>query len=169
MVRHSLPCSLAAHPIQSHDTSASIAPGTVAASMSLRQWMELSLTGDQVTVELLPDAPPYLQSIDLVASFLKKNYENPTPFDLDEMISKLLNAYSGLVFAPGGILTMDFKGDKLRLVVASISIVDLADEQKFGMRNQSRSIEMGVMMQKTDITIMKDGGSPMKIKASAKR
>ncbi|KAF8559440.1 vesicular-fusion protein SEC18 [Imleria badia] len=149
-----------------HDTSATIGPGTVAASMSLRQWMELSLTGDQVTVELLPD-PPYLQSIDLDASFWKKNYENPSPYDQDEMISKILNAYSGLVFAPGGILTVDFKGDKLKLIVSSLSTVDY--EQKVGPRDHSRSIEMGVMMRKTDITIRKEGGSPMKIKASAKR
>lgn len=136
--------------------------------------MELSLSGDEVTVELLPasphpDAPPFLQSIDFVASFWKKNYENSAPYDQEEMISKLLNAYSGLVFAPGGILTVDFKGDKLKLTVASLGILELADEQKGGRRNTSRHIEMGVMMQKTDITIMKEGGSPMRIKASAKR
>ncbi|KAF8437225.1 vesicular-fusion protein SEC18 [Boletus edulis BED1] len=157
-----------------HDTSGSIAPGTVAAPMTLRQWMELSLTGDEVAVELLPasphpDAPPFLQSIDFVASFLKKGHENPTPYDQDEMISKLLNAYSGLVFAPGGILTVDFKNDKLKLAVASLGILELADEQKGGRRNNPRHIEMGVMMQKTDITIMKEGGSLMRIKASAKR
>lgn len=142
--------------------------------MSLRQWMELSLSGDEVTVELLPasphpDAPSFLQSIDFIASFWKKNYENPVPYDQDELISKFLNAYSGLVFAPGGILTVDFKGDKLKLIVASIGILELADEQQGGRRNNPRYIEMGVIMQKTDITIMKEGGSPMKLKASAKR
>ena len=143
--------------------------------MSLRQWMELSLSGDEVTVELLPasphpDAPPFLQSIDFVASFWKKNYENPVPYDQDEIISKFLNAYSGLVFAPGGILTVDFKGDKLKFTIASLGVLELADEQKGGARrNNPRYMEMGVMMQKTDITIMKDGSSPMKLKASAKR
>ena len=142
--------------------------------MSLRQWMELSLSGDEVTVELLPasphpDAPPFLQSIDFVASFWKKNYGNPVPYDQEEIISKFLNAYSGLVFAPGGILTVDFKGDKLKLIVASLGILELADEQRGGRRSNQRHIEMGVVMQKTDITIMKEGGSPMKIKASAKR
>ena len=143
--------------------------------MSLRQWMELSLSGDEVTVELLPasphpDAPPFLQSIDFVASFWKKNYENPVPYDQDEIVSKFLNAYSGLVFAPGGILTVDFKGDKLKFTIASLGVLELADEQKGGARrNNPRYMEMGVMMQKTDITIMKDGSSPMKLKASAKR
>lgn len=137
--------------------------------------MELSLSGDEVTVELLPasphpDAPPFLQSIDFVASFWKKNYENPVPYDQDEIISKFLNAYSGLVFAPGGILTVDFKGDKLKFTIASLGVLELADEQKGGARrNNPRYMEMGVMMQKTDITIMKDGSSPMKLKASAKR
>lgn len=140
--------------------------------MSLRQWMELSLSGDEVTVDLLPasphpDAPPYLQSIDFIASFWKKNYENPVPYDQDELISKFLNAYSGLVFAPGGIHTVDFKGDKLKFTIASLGILELADEQQVGRRNNN--IEMGVLMQKTDITIMKEGGSSMKIKASAKR
>lgn len=137
--------------------------------------MELSLSGDEITVDLLPaaphpDAPPFLQSIDFVASFWKKNFENSTPYDQDEMISRLLNAYSGIVLAPGGILTVDFKGDKLRLTIASLSILELADEQKGGARrNNRRYIEMGVMMQKTDITIMKEGSSQMRIKASAKR
>jgi len=136
--------------------------------------MELSLSGDEVTVELLPppphpDAPPFLQSIDFLASFFKKGFENTTPYDQDEMISKLLNAYSGLVFAPGGMLTVDFKGDKLKLTIASLGVVELADGQKGGRRSHQRHIEMGVMMQKTDITIMKEGGSQMKIKASAKR
>lgn len=137
--------------------------------------MELSLSGDEVTVELLPasphpDAPPFLQSIDFVASFWKKNYENPVPYDQDEIVSKFLNAYSGLVFAPGGILTVDFKGDKLKFTIASLGVLELADEQKGGARrNNPRYMEMGVMMQKTDITIMKDGSSPMKLKASAKR
>lgn len=137
--------------------------------------MELSLSGDEVAVELLPttphpDAPPFLQSVDFVASFWKKNYENAVPYDQEEMISKFLNAYSGIVLAPGGILTVDFKGDKLRLTVASLGILDLADQQKgAGRRKNSINIEMGVMMQKTDITIMKEGSSSMKIKASARR
>jgi vesicle-fusing ATPase len=137
--------------------------------MSLRQWMELSLSGDQVTVELLPDDPPFLQSIDLVASFWKKNYENPVPYDQEELISRLLKAYSGLVFAPGGNLTVDYMGDKLRLGVVSLGIAELTKEQMGGRSNSSRHIEMGVMMTTTDITIMKDGGSRMRIKDSAKK
>ncbi|KAF9226866.1 vesicular-fusion protein SEC18 [Gyrodon lividus] len=153
-----------------HDTSGKIAPGTVAASMSLREWMELSLSGDQVTVESLPDELPFLQSIDFFASFPKKSYSNPVPYDVDEMIQNFLNAYSGLVFAPGGILTTDFKGDKLKLTIASINVVELPDGQRSGtQRHASRQIEMGILMSGTSITIMKAGDSQMKLKASAKR
>jgi vesicle-fusing ATPase len=137
--------------------------------------MELSLTGDEVTVDLLPapphpDAPPFLQSIDFIASLCKKNYENAVPYNVDEMIQKFLNAYSGLVFTRGSILIVDFKGDKLKLVVASLGVLELADGQRGGtQRHAPRQIEMGVLMSKTDITIMKAGDSPMKLKTSAKR
>ncbi|KAF8841604.1 AAA-domain-containing protein [Paxillus ammoniavirescens] len=158
-----------------HDTSGSVASGTVAAPTSLRESMELSLTGDEVTVDLLPapphvDAPPFLQSIDFIASLCKRNYENAVPYDVDEMTQKFLNAYSGLVFTPGSILIVDFKGDKLKLVVASLGLLELADGQRGGtQRHAPRQIEMGVLMSKTDITIMKAGDSPMKLKTSAKR
>ncbi|KAG9317800.1 P-loop containing nucleoside triphosphate hydrolase protein [Chiua virens] len=153
-----------------HDMSGSISSGTIGASMSIRMWMELSLSGDEVTVEFLPESPPFLQSIVFVASFWKKNYENAVPYDQDELISKFLNAYNGLVFAPGGILTVDFKGDKLKFTIASMGIAELLDEQKGGgRRSHPRNIEMGVLMQTTDITVMKEGSSAMKIKASAKR
>jgi len=64
---------------------------------------------------------------------------------------------------------VDYKGDKLRLVVVSLSILELPEEQVGRHSNNSRRIEMGVMMPRSDITIMKEGGSLMRIKASAKR
>ncbi|KAI5993613.1 P-loop containing nucleoside triphosphate hydrolase protein [Pisolithus albus] len=133
-----------------HDTSGSVSPGIAAVPASLRQWMGLSLSGDFITIGLLPSpphsqAPPFLQSIDLYASFWKRG--------------------SGLVLAPGGILTVDFKGDKLKLVVASMSVVELPDGRLGG----KTPIEMGVLMQKTDVNILKEGDSPMRLKSGAKR
>ncbi|KAI6135198.1 P-loop containing nucleoside triphosphate hydrolase protein [Pisolithus thermaeus] len=153
-----------------HDTSGSISPGVVAAPASLRQWMELSLSGDFVTIGLLPSpphpqAPPFLQSVDLYASFWKRGFVNEVPYNVDEMVQKFLAAYSGLVLAPGGILTVDFKGDKLKLVVASMSVVELPDGRLGG----KTPIEMGVLMQKTDVNILKEGDSPMRLKSGAKR
>ncbi|KAI6018275.1 P-loop containing nucleoside triphosphate hydrolase protein [Pisolithus marmoratus] len=153
-----------------HDTSGSISPGLVAVPASLRQWMELSLSGDSVSIGLLPSpphsqAPPFLQSIDLYASFWKRGYVNDVPYNVDEMVQKFLAAYSGLVLAPGGILTVDFKGDKLKLVVASMNVVELPDEKPGG----KTQIEMGVLMQKTDINILKEGDSPMRLKSGGRR
>lgn len=153
-----------------HDTSKSINRGVVAVPASLRQWMELSLSGDFVTVTLLPSpphaqAPPFLQSVDLYASFWKKGYVNEVPYNVDEMVQKFLAAYSGLVLAPGGILTVDFKGDKLKLVVASMNVVELPD----GGLGGKTQIEMGVLMQRTDVNILKEGDSPMRLKSGAKR
>ncbi|KAH7887364.1 P-loop containing nucleoside triphosphate hydrolase protein [Phlebopus sp. FC_14] len=155
-----------------HDTSGTIPSGVVAASAAHRMWMELSLSGDQVTVEPLPtpphpQAPPFLNSLDLVVSFLRKGYENASPYDMDEMVQKFLNAYSGLVFAPGSILTVDFRGDKLKMVVSSMSVVELADTQRG--HDAQRQTEMGILMSKTDVTIVKAGDALMKIKASKKR
>ncbi|KAI6152389.1 P-loop containing nucleoside triphosphate hydrolase protein [Pisolithus tinctorius] len=145
-----------------HDTSKSINPGVVA--------VPASPSGDFITVTLLPSpphsqAPPFLQSVDLHASFWKKGYVNEVPYNVDEMVQKFLAAYSGLVLAPGGILTVDFKGDKLKLVVASMNVVELPD----GGLGGKTQIEMGVLMQRTDVNILKDGDSPMRLKSGAKR
>lgn len=153
-----------------HDTSKSINPGVVAVPASLRQWMALSLSGDFITVTLLPSpphsqAPPFLQSVDLHASFWKRGYVNEVPYNVDEMVQKFLAAYSGLVLAPGGILTVDFKGDKLKLVVASMNVVEFPD----GGLGGKTQIEMGVLMQRTDVNILKEGDSPMRLKSGAKR
>lgn len=153
-----------------HDTSKSINPGVVAVPASLRQWMALSLSGDFITVTLLPSpphsqAPPFLQSVDLHASFWKRGYVNEVPYNVDEMVQKFLAAYSGLVLAPGSILTVDFKGDKLKLVVASMNVVELPD----GGLGGKTQIEMGVLMQRTDVNILKEGDSPMRLKSGAKR
>lgn len=153
-----------------HDTSKSINPGVVAVPASLRQWMALSLSGDFITVTLLPSpphsqAPPFLQSVDLHASFWKRGYVNEVPYNVDEMVQKFLAAYSGLVLAPGSILTVDFKGDKLKLVVASMNVVEFPD----GGLGGKTQIEMGVLMQRTDVNILKEGDSPMRLKSGAKR
>lgn len=153
-----------------HDTSGTVQPGTVAAPASIRQWMELSLSGDSVYVEPLPTpphprAPLFLQSVDIYASFWKRGFVNGAPYDVDEMVQKVLAAYSGLILSPGSILTMDFKGDKLKLVVSSMSLVELPDSNFGG----NSGVEMGVLMQQTDVTILKDGESPMRLKSSAKK
>jgi len=156
--------------ICSHDTSGSVQPGIAAAPASIRQWMELSLSGDFVHVDPLPTpphphAPLFLQSVDIYASFWKKGFVNAVPYDVDEMVQRILAAYSGLVLAPGSILTMDFKGDKLKLVVSSMSLVELPDANL----GRNAGIEMGVLMQTTDVTILKEGESLMRLKSSAKK
>ena len=129
--------------------------------------MELSLSGDTVHVEPLPTpphprAPLFLQSVDIYASFWKKGFVNATPYNVDEMVQKFLAAYSGLILAPGSTLTVDFKGDKLRLVVSSMTLVELPN-------SGHGEVEMGVLMQKTDVNILKEGDSQMRLKSSARK
>ncbi|KAH7923664.1 AAA-domain-containing protein [Leucogyrophana mollusca] len=158
-----------------HDTSGQIPPGTVGISASQREWVEVGLAGSQVTVEILPSpphalAPSYVQSIDLTVGFMKARYENKVPYSSDEMIVNFHNAFNGVVFAPGEILTFDFKGDKLKVFVTSMSLLELADEQRGGAYLGGGSTsEMGILMDKTDITIIKAGDSAIKIKSSAKK
>ncbi|KAH7909744.1 P-loop containing nucleoside triphosphate hydrolase protein [Hygrophoropsis aurantiaca] len=158
------------------DTSGSIPPGTVAISASQREWLEVGLSGSQVTVDMLPPSPPngsgpsYIQSLDLTIGFMKLKYENKVPYNPDEMIGNFQNAFNGVVLAPGEILTFDFKGDKLKVFVTSMSVVELADEQKGGGNYGSPSLPaMGILMNKTDITVIKAGDSAIKIKSSAKK
>jgi vesicle-fusing ATPase len=134
-----------------------------------RQWIGLSLSGDAVTIDMFPQEPPYLQSIDVQVGFVRKGVENPVPYSADEMSSNFIKTFNGVVFAPGEMLTFDFKGEKLKMTVASMSLVELSDKQNKPRSGKQPQMEMGVVMSGTDINIMKASDSMIKIKSSSKK
>lgn len=132
--------------------------------------------GDVVTVEPLPPpphplAPSYLQSIDLEMGFMRRGHEIAETFSADEMAKTFLRAFNGIVFATDEIFVFEYHGQNLKCVVKAISTLELADEQRRGMSSsdQRRNPNAGILMDKTDVTVMKAGDSAIKIKSSAKK
>ncbi|KAF9006666.1 vesicular-fusion protein SEC18 [Cyathus striatus] len=159
-----------------HDNTNKIPVGTIGASSLQRQWIGLSLQGDNVTIDTLPSpphpqAPPYLQSIDIEVGFLRRGHEIAEQFSSDEMAKTFLKAFGNMVMAEGELLAFDFHGQKLKAVVRSIATLELADEQRRGMPAPQRSSpqHMGIVMEKTDVSFLKDPTSAIKIKSSAKK
>lgn len=144
-----------------------------------RQWIGLSIAGDQVSVEPLPEPPhpssaSYLQSIDLEITFLKRNYENPEPFSADDISRHFLKAFNGIIMSADEIIIFEYHGLNIKGVVKNVAILELADEQRRGVPAGQRSANhnhmyMGIIMDKTDVSFMIAPGSLMKIKSSAKK
>ncbi|GBE79862.1 AAA-domain-containing protein [Sparassis latifolia] len=151
-----------------HDNTGKLLPRTVGASAMQRQWIGLSLIGDEVTVEPITFTPLYLQSLDVEVGFLRRGHEIAETFSSDEMAHNFIKAFSGIVFAVGEFLVFEFHGQNLKATVKGLSVVELADAQRRGQRHPD-STNCGVLMEKTDMTFFKAGDSAIKIKSSAKK
>ncbi|TFK43822.1 vesicular-fusion protein SEC18 [Crucibulum laeve] len=160
-----------------HDNTGKLPPGVIGASAVQRQWIGLSLTGDQATVEPLPPpphpaAPSFLQSIDLEIGFLRRGHEIAEQFSADEMARNFLKAFNGILMSTEEVIVFEFHGQNLKGTVKAVSTLDLADEQRRGTPGGQRNANhqhMGIIMEKTDVTIMKASDSAIKIKSSAKK
>ncbi|KAG5650118.1 hypothetical protein H0H81_000615 [Sphagnurus paluster] len=161
-----------------HDNTGKLAPGTIGASAVQRQWIGLSLTGDQVSVEPLPQpphpsAPAFLQSIDLEVGFLRRGHEIAEQFSADDMTKNFIKAFNGIVMSVDEILVFEYHGQNLKATIKALSILELADEQRRGAptggQRQASPQHVGILMDKTDITFMKAPDSAIKLKSSAKK
>lgn len=161
-----------------HDNTGKLHPGTIGASAMQRQWIGLSLSGEQATVEAMPSpphpaAPSYLQSIDIEVGFLKRGFELNQFFEADEMSRNFIKAFGGILMSTDEIMVFEFKGYNLKAVVKGLSVLDLADEQRRGMpANQglpAYHYQQGILFDKTDVTFLKAADSAIKLKSSAKK
>ncbi|KAF9567388.1 AAA-domain-containing protein [Agrocybe pediades] len=141
-----------------------------------RQWIGLSLTGDQATVELLPSpphpaAPSFLGAIDLEVGFLRRGHDIAEQFSADDMVKNFLKAFSGIVMSADEVIVFEYHGQNLKATVKSVSVLDLADEQRKGLPPSQGSghKHMGILFEKTDVTFMKAPDSAIKLKSSAKK
>ncbi|KAI0832772.1 AAA-domain-containing protein [Trametes gibbosa] len=152
-----------AYPVTTrHDNTGKLPQGAIGASALQRQWIGLSVSGDSVTIEPMHTQPPYLQSIDLEVGFLKTRQEIAEVFSADDMGKNFLRAYNGVVFALGEVSTFEFHGQILKVSVKGLQIVELPGQQP-------DATHYGVIMEKTDVTIMKAPDSAIKLKSSAKK
>ncbi|KAF4619220.1 hypothetical protein D9613_004974 [Agrocybe pediades] len=159
-----------------HDNTGKLQPGVIGASAMQRQWIGLSLTGDQATVEPLPSpphpaAPSFLGAIDLEVGFLRRGHDIAEQFSADDMVKNFLKAFSGIVMSADEVIVFEYHGQNLKATVKSVSVLDLADEQRKGLPPSQGSghKHMGILFEKTDVTFMKAPDSTIKLKSSAKK
>jgi len=142
----------------------------------MRQWMELALA-NPVSVDLLPPppdsaAPSYLQSIDLEIGFFRRKSDVTEQFSTDDMLQSFVKAFTGIIMSVNQIVAFDFHGHRLKALVKSVAVLDLADEQRRGSHGPPPSTKYrfsGIIMGKTDVNFMKDPESPIRIRASANK
>ncbi|KAF5393083.1 hypothetical protein D9757_001265 [Collybiopsis confluens] len=158
-----------------HDNTGKLQPGTVGASAVQRSWISLS-QGDSVTMEPLPSpphpsAPAFLQSIDIEVGFLRRGHEIAEQFSADDMGKHFIKLFNANLRSVGETIVFEYHGQNLRGLIHSVSVIELADEQRRGGGGGGgrASQHSGIVMDKTDITFMKAPDSAIKIKASAKK
>jgi vesicle-fusing ATPase len=139
-------------------------------------WIGLSKSGDEASVEPLPSpphpsAPSFLQSIDIEVEFLQRGKEAKEEFHVDDMSKIFLRAYNGIIMSSEEIVAFEYHGYNLKGTVKGVSVLDLADEQRRGAPTgrDFNHHNMGILMEKTDVTFLKAPGSAMRLKSSAKK
>ena len=137
-----------------------------------RTWMQITLT-DIVEVELYDPfrqgAQGYLGSIDVEVGFAGSKGGTDAPFDQDQLSEAVIKTFRNQIFAPGQGILFDFRGTKLKLVVKTVELVDLASLKTAGGASQTRPDARGILVAETVISFYKDARSPINLKASARR
>lgn len=81
------------------------------------------------------------------------------------MAKVFLKAYKNVILNIGQLMIFEFHGQNLRLRITGLSPIDLPKQP-----SQSVSpINIGVVMENTDITFVKAADSNLKLKSSAKK
>lgn len=150
--------------------------GTVGTSAVQRQWIGLSVSGDNIMLDPLPSpphpaAPLFLQSMDVQIEFNRRGHEIAEVFSADDMTASFRRAYNGVTMSEGQLFFFEYHGQFLKGTVASVSTLELTDDQRRGAPPPNDQVfhSSGIVMDKTDITFVKAAGSLIKLKASAKK
>ena len=159
-----------------HDNTGKLQPGTIGASAMQRQWIGLSISGDTVTIDPFPFppspvAPAFLQAIDLEISFLRATQESNTQYSVEELAKHFARVYRDIMFSNEELIAFEFHGQNFRATLKNAVIVELADEQQRG-RVSERPPEYytrGILMERTEINMMKSANSALKLKTSTKK
>ncbi|KAI9464300.1 AAA-domain-containing protein [Russula earlei] len=162
-----------------HDNTGRLSQGAVGPSAVQRQWIGLSASGDTVTVMSLPPpphpaAPAFLETLTLEVGFHQRNLEIAEQFSSDDMGATFVRGFSNVVFTIGQILVFEYHGQNLKGVVKSVSVLELAAEQRRGLPSSvgglgGGRLDSGIVMEKTEVTFLKDPLSKIKIKSSVKK
>ncbi|GAA5993797.1 hypothetical protein JCM11641_006066, partial [Rhodosporidiobolus odoratus] len=143
-----------------------VASGTIGAARLVRQFAQLSQSGDVVDVEPFDPArqlggDAYLASLDLEVGYWFEKNAQPNAYSADELQAVFVRAYEGLILTVGQPLVFDFHGQNLRASVKGLHTLALD-----GGAGQGRT---GIITGQTEVNFVKDPASAIKIKSSAKR
>ena len=121
-----------------------------------------------------PSALPFLETLTLEVAFLQRNLEIAEEFSADDMGATFVRGFGGVVFTVGQILVFEYHGQNLRCSVKSVGVLELAAEQRRGgvpgsAHGGDGRTDSGIVMEKTDVTFMKESMSKIKIKSSARK
>lgn len=163
--------------VDRHDNTGRLPQGAIGASAVHRQWIGLSTTGDTVTVTSSPppphpSAPAFLETLAIEVGFLQRNLEIAEQFSVDDMAATFIRGFSHVVFTVGQILVFEYHGQNLKGIIKSVSVLELAAEQRRGGGGGGGlpgRTDSGIVMEKTEVTFLKDPVSKVKIKSSAKK
>lgn len=142
--------------------------GSIGASQLQRQWIGLSLTGDQATIERIPDpphhgAPAFIQEIDIEVGFWKRGVEVAEVYSADDMAKNFVKAFRGTVMTLDQLIVFEYHGQNLKGVIKSIVLLEIPGNVPPIMRST------GIISPETDVTILKSADSAIKIKSSGKK
>jgi vesicle-fusing ATPase len=158
-----------------------LSQGSIGTSAMQRQWIGLSANGDKVTVTPLPppphpSAPAFLETFTLEVGFHQWGQTSSEPWSADDMAATFIRGFSGVVFTAGQIILWEYHDRNLKGVVKSLRVLELAAEQRRGGVPGGTSgahgggrADSGIIMEKTDVTFLKDPKSKIDIKSSAKK
>ncbi|KAH9170060.1 AAA-domain-containing protein [Lactarius sanguifluus] len=106
-------------------------------------------------------APPFLETPTLEVGFLRRNLDIAEMISVDDMGAAFVRRFGGIAITVGQILVFEHHGLNLRCVVKSVGV--LAAEQRH------EDSDFGIVMEKTDVTFMKDLLSKIRFKASMRK
>lgn len=161
-----------------HDNTGKLPSRTIGASAMQRQWIGLSIAGDTVTIEPLPFppspvAPAFLQAIDFEISFLRAKQESTTQYSAEELAKHFVRVYRDILFSQDEVIVFEYHGQNFKATVGNVVVLELADEQQRGRNVPTQRLPeyytRGVLMERTEVSILKAPDSNVKLKASTKK
>lgn len=123
-----------------------------------------------------PSAPAFLETLALEVGFWQRNIDIPEQFSADDLAVTFIRGFGNVIFTAGQVSVFDYHGHNLKCVVKSVSVLELAAEQRrggvpggAGASHGGGRVDSGIVMEKTEVSFLKDPISKIKIKSSAKK
>ncbi|KAH8677832.1 P-loop containing nucleoside triphosphate hydrolase protein [Xylariales sp. PMI_506] len=147
--------------------------GKISLADHQRTWTSLALRDEflgQAYDPFTKGKNVYLGTMDLEIGFARPSRTTDTPYDQDELASKIVQEFQNHMFTPGQKFVMDVANIPLALTVKAVQLIDLTMEksQAASLPSTSDPNARGIVANFTTVNLYKDQ-SPIKLKGSATR